>query len=138
MRRRARAAVVVACAVAFAAPATTTYALWSKTATGTLSVATLPAPPVLSCVAAVGTSLTWTLTGTTYKVYEYSNAAATTLLATTPIAAPPYTKTGFPTASNTTRWYRVSAVVTAGESTLSNIMRLRRRGSSATIRCSAP
>lgn len=101
--------------------------------------ATTPAVPLLTCVTISGTSISWTATGSTYNVYEsVDNATWPTTPVVAGTSATTFTKSPFPSGNAETRFYRVTAVNAAGASTPSNVIRIRRSGSSANFTCGAP
>jgi hypothetical protein len=127
--------VGVGLVLAFLAPMSTAYALWSSTATASLDVsvagaATAPSAPTISCGGFVGNgqfSITWTnVSGLTYSVHRsttanadpsYSSQAAST---TTPYTAS--------VANNSTTYWRVKANNGTLTSGWSNTLRLERSG----------
>ena len=144
MTGRRTTLVVVGLLLAFLAPMSTAYALWSSTATASLDVSVAgalpPAPtsPVLSCVSSGGTSISWTATGTTYDVFESSNGTSwpgPALVQGT--SATTYNRTPFPPGNNATRYYRVVAVNTGGSSSPSGVVKISRTGNSPNFTCTA-
>ena len=140
MTGRRTTLVVVGLVLAFLAPMSTAYALWSTTASATVnvSVAAAPAPatPVLSCVSANGTSISWTATGTTYNVFESTDGTSwpgAALVQGT--SATTYNRTPFPAGNSATRYFRVVAVNSAGSSTPSNVVKINRNGNSTNFTC---
>lgn len=145
MIRRRTTLVVVGLVLAFLAPMSTAYALWSRTATATTNVSVAssgapaaPAAPVLSCVSSSGTSVTWTATGTTYNVFESVDG---TLWPSTPALQgtllTTYARVPFPSGNSEARWYRVVAVNSGGTSAVSNVIKVSRNGNSANFTCQA-
>ena len=141
MSTRRTTLVVVGLVIAFLAPMSTAYALWSRTASASVAVtvASPPSAPVLSCVSATGTSISWTSTGTTYHVYESTDG---TTWSGTPLvqgtSATSYNRNPFPNGNGATRWFRVVAVGPGGSSAASNVIKIARTGNSTNYTCGAP
>jgi len=134
--------VVVGLVLAFLAPMSTAYALWSRTASATVNVGvvsstpTAPSAPELSCVSVSGTSISWTATGTTYNVYESADGTMWPPAALVQgTSATTYNRNPFPAGNNATRYYRVVAINSGGPSTPSNVVRISRNGASANYTC---
>ena len=142
MTGRRTTLVVVGLVLAFLAPMSTAYALWSRTASATVNVSVAsstpaaPASPVLSCVSANGTSITWTATGTTYNVFESTDGTSwpgPALVSGT--SATTYNRNPFPAGNSATRYYRVVAVNSGGSSSPSGVVKINRNGSSSNYTC---
>ena len=144
MSARRTTLVVVGLVIAFLAPMSTAYALWSRSASATVNVsvqaaAAAPSAPVLSCVSATGTSLSWTATGSTYDVYESGSATSWppgALVQGT--SATTYTVGTSGWAQSEVRYYRVIARNSGGASSPSNVIKISRNGNSANYICGAP
>ena len=134
--------VVVGLVLAFLAPMSTAYALWSRTATASVNVSvaastpTTPTAPVLSCVSASGTSISWTATGTTYHVFESADGTTWPPAALVQgTSATTYNRSPFPAGNSATRYYRVVAINGGGSSTPSNVVKINRNGNSSNYTC---
>ena len=100
MRKTPRAAIIGALgALAFLAPATTAYALWSTTATASLTVSTaasVPLPPGgITCNGNKDSiSLSWPAVAgaTEYRVYRLSGAVYIPIATTTSTTSPVFTE----------------------------------------------
>ena len=96
--------VAVLCSLAFVVPGTAAFALWSSTATATLSVTTAPAftPPTVSCAWNGATlDVNWTASpgATSYRVYSRSGSSYTLLmngLTGTSLSIPSSSMSGLP------------------------------------------
>lgn len=141
MTGRRTTLVVVGLVLAFLAPMSTAYALWSRTASASVNVsvaaaATTPTAPVLSCVSASGTSISWTATGTTYNVFESADGTTWPPAALVQgTSATTYNRNPFPAGNSATRYYRVVAVNSSGSSTPSNVVKINRNGNSSNYTC---
>jgi len=106
----------------------------------TVTTPTVPSAPVLSCVSASGTQISWTATGTTYHVFE--SASATTwspnplVQGTSATTYTPPNTNGW--SQNEVRFYRVVAVNSTGTSSPSNVIKVSRNGNSTNVTCGAP
>jgi len=141
MSGRRTTLVVVGLVIAFLAPMSTAYALWSRTASATLNVSVAapgppPAAPTISCQPRTSStiSFTWPVVGgLTYTVHDAgSNADASYSAGSTPSGSGAHVVTP---ASGTTRFYRVKANNGSSTSGWSNTVRVTRTGGTSTIAC---
>lgn len=126
--------VAVALVLAFLAPMSAAYALWSRTASTTTNVSTAPpvppAAPAISCGAHAGNGLftiTWTNgSGLTYSVHRSTTTNTDAAYASQATGTTsPYTAS---VADGTTTFWRVRAGDGVSTSGWSNTLRLVRNG----------
>ena len=144
MTGRRTTLVVVGLVLAFLAPMSTAYALWSRSATATVNVsvaaAATPAPaaPAITCQPRDGStiSFSWTVVGgLTYTVHQATtNADANYSAGSAPSGSGTHLVTP---ASGSTTFYRVKASNGTSTSGWSNTVRVVRGAGASTITCTS-
>ncbi|MGN6131055.1 MAG: hypothetical protein ACTHOK_12015 [Nocardioidaceae bacterium] len=142
MRRYARRALVATAAVAaFMAPASVSYALWSVSATGTVTVTTAGlAAPSIKCVnwkSSNSYTISWSaVSGATS--YGISRATTNTDGSFTEVATSTSASAAAPVPSDGTYYVRVKAKTSSASSAFSNTLQLTRSGTgNGNITCKA-
>ena len=136
-RASTRGFVAVLAVIFFVAPATVSYALWSRSATAKVAVsiaapsATLPAAPTVACSGSgTNPSLTWTTVSgaTSYRIYRSQTplgAAKKTVNAPATSVGLLEADMGSPTTPSQKYDVLVKSVNAAGESVASNIFTIQ-------------